>query len=290
MPFTPRPRTGLRWKRTLPLAALLLWGAGFLGTGTLVTGCGEFNRALKSDSLEYKVEVAERYYAKPDYDRALPLLEELVALTRGTGRSERVNYLHAKTIYGMNDFILGGYYLDNFSRTFPTSEWAEECTFLSAMCYYRNSPEWELDQTDTEAAIDQLQLFLAYYPQTSLKDSCNTLIDQLRSKLERKDFENAKQYFRLRNYESASTALKNFARKWPNSRFREEALFTVLQADHDLVAQSVESKKLARADEGIRSFNNFADAFPDSERMVEARRLYEDLLSIRERTLKASTP
>lgn len=291
MPVNPeRPPIDLRSIRTLPFIAVLVWLIGGLGAGSVFTGCSDFNRALKSDSLELKVETAEKYYAKGDYDRALPLLEELIALTRGTNRSERVNYLRAKTMYGMKDYILGGYYLDNFSKTFPTSEWAEECTFLSAMCYYRNSPEWELDQTDTEAAIDQFQLFLAYFPNTELKDSCNTIIDELRFKLERKDFENAKQYFRLRNYESASTALKNFARKWPNSRFREEALYTVLLSDHDLAYKSVDAKKLSRVEEGIRSFNNFADAFPGSPWLKDAERLRDDLLQIRDRNLKATTP
>jgi outer membrane protein assembly factor BamD len=288
-PFVP-PRTGLRWTLSLPVVALCVWVLGLFSAGSLLPGCSPFNRALKSDSLAYKVEVAEKYYAKGDFDRAMPLLEELIALTRGTSRSERINYLYAKSIYGTKDYILGGYYLDNFAKTFPTSQYAEECTFLSAMCYYKNSPEWELDQTDTEAAIDQLQLFLAYYPMSTLKDSCNTLIDQLRAKLEIKDWENAKQYFRLRNYESASVALKNFARKWPNSQYREEALLTVLQSDHDLAQMSVESKRADRAAEGIRSFNNFADAFPDSPRMDQARQLYNDLVAIQDRARKTPTP
>lgn len=289
LPFVPS-RPGLRWTLSKPSAAMIMGLFGLLGALALLTGCSDFNRALKSDSIDVKVETAEKYYAKSDYDRAMPLLEELITLTRGTSRSERMNYLYAKSIYGTKDYILGGYYLDNFAKTFPTSEYAEECTFLSAMCYYKNSPEWELDQTETEAAIDQLQLFLAYYPMSTLKDSCNTLIDELRAKLEIKDWENAKQYFRLRNYESASVALKNFARKWPNSVYREEALLTVLMSDHDLAENSVESKRADRAAEGIRSFNNFADAFPGSPRMDEARQLYDDLVAIQDRARKTTTP
>ncbi|MBL8003417.1 MAG: outer membrane protein assembly factor BamD [Flavobacteriales bacterium] len=289
-PETLVTRAGRPWSRALPVAVAALWALLWLGGSGSLTGCSDFNRALKSDSIEYKVEVAEKYFAKGDYDRAMPLLEELIALSRGTARSERVNYLYAKSIYGSKDYILAGYYLDNFAKTFPTSQFAEECTFLSALCYYKNSPEWELDQTDTEAAIDQFQNFLAFYPMSTLKDSCNTLIDQLRGKLERKDWENAKQYFRLRNYESASTALRNFARKWPNSRYREEALLTILRSDHDLAMNSVEQKRADRAAEGIRAFNNFADAFPESASMDEARRLHQDLLHLQERHTKRHTP
>jgi hypothetical protein len=53
--------------------------------------------------------------------------------------SEKVNYLHAKSTYGMKDYTLAAYYLANFVRTFPTSQYAEECAFLSAYCQYMNS-------------------------------------------------------------------------------------------------------------------------------------------------------
>ncbi len=244
---------------------------------TLLSGCSEFNKALKSTDTAYKLEVAEKLMAKESWDRAIPLLEELIVLTRGTQLSEKVNYLHAKSTYGMKDFTLAAYYLANFTRTFPKSQYAEECTFLSAYCQYMNSPSYELDQTDTQSAIDQMQLFLVRYPESTLKDSCNTLIDAMRTKLEVKDFHGADQYYRMRNYQAAGVAFRNFSRKWPNSRFREDALFFTLQSDYLLAINSVESKKLDRLKEAIRSYHNFADAFPQSALLADATKLHQNL-------------
>ncbi len=242
-----------------------------------LASCGEFNKALKSDRVDYKMEVAEKYYAANNWERAIPLLEELIVLTRGTSQSERMNYLHAKAHFNMKDYTLAAYYLANFVRTFPTSQYAEEAAFLSAFCHYKNSPNYELDQLDTRNAIDQLQLFMVRYPRTELRDSCNALIDQLRTKLEVKTYHAANQYYRMRNYQASGVAFRNFIRDWPNSRFREDAMLLLLKSDHQLAMNSVESKRLERVQEAIRSYHNFADAFPQSAVLPDANRMYREL-------------
>ena len=266
--------------------------------------CSDFNKAVKASgegAVGIKMAVAEKYYAvgaagtapgatrkqkrrsSGGYERALPLLEELTSLTRGDTLFERVSYLYSKSYFGIKDYVLGGYYLENFSKTFPTSKYAEECSFLSAMCQYKESPEHELDQSATTAAIDQFQLFLSQYPNTGLTDSCNTLIDQLRRKLEMKEHAGAMQYVKTRHYEAAGIALRNFVKKWPNSGFREEVLYSILLTDHDLALNSVDVKKAQRLAEGMRSFDTFADAFPESDRLKAAEGLRDDLVRLQEK-------
>lgn len=243
----------------------------------LLSACSEFNKALKSTDTEYKLQVAEKYMAKESWDRAIPLLEELIVLWRGTDKSEKVNYLHAKCTYGMKDYTLAAYYLANFVRTFPTSQYAEEAAFLSAYCQYKNSPNYELDQTDTRSAMDQMQLFLVRYPKSALKDSCNTLIDAMRLKLEVKAFHGARQYYKMRNFQAASVAFKNFNREWPNSKFREDALFAALRSDYELAVNSVETKKLERLKEATRTYYSFVDAFPESVLLPDAKKLQTNI-------------
>lgn len=262
----------------------------FLFLAITAVSCSDFNKAVKSTDKQYKYTKAVEYFNKPDYDRAMPLFEELLGLTRGDTLYEPVSYYYAKGYYGTKDYILGSYYLENFAKTFPNSVHAEECSFLAAYCHYKESPEFELDQTDTQQAIDKLELFMVRYPETTLKDSCNGLIDGLRLKLEKKDYASAYQYLRTRNYRSASLAFADFLRKWPNSDRREEAYFNILAADHDLAVNSVENRKAERAEAGIRSFNTFADAFPESKRMAQARALLRDLNAQLQRTSDPSTP
>lgn len=284
MPPVPGPRP-FRKPHALLAAVLggLLWlAAGLLGTAGL-SGCSEFNRALKapgdSTGMAMKMRVARKYYDKRSYDRAIPLLEELIMLKRGTAESEEVSYLHAKAHYLMKDYTMAAYYLENHVRTFPMGRYAEECAFLDAVCYQRNSPNYELDQTDTRKAIDQFQLFLVRYPNTALRDSCNSIIDELRAKLEVKSYHAAEQYFHMRQYQAASVAFKEFMRLYPNSDYREDAMLRILRADHSLAMNSVEAKRAERINEALRSYRNFADAYPASVERDQAERLRKELES-----------
>jgi len=105
----------------------------------------------------------------------------------------------------------------------------------------------------------------------------NALIDAMRIKLEVKDFHAANQYYHMRNYQAAGVAFRNFNRQWPNSKYREDAMYFTLQSDYYLAMNSVEAKKLERLQEAIRSYLNFADAFPQSVLLEEAGKLHQTL-------------
>ena len=128
------------------------------------------------------------------------------------------------------------------------------------------------------------------YPTSTLKDSCNTLIDRMRTKLEVKAYHAAQQYYKMRNYRSAGVAFKNFNREWPNSRYREDAMFFTLRSDYELAINSVETKKLERLKEAIKSYHNFADAFPQSALLTDAKDLHTDIEAALAQETRTSTP
>ena len=151
----------------------------------VASSCSKYQKVLKSTDLPYKFDMAMKYYEDGEYYRAEVLYEELIGLYRGLGKAEEIYYYHAYCNYYMEDYIMAGYYFDNFIKTYPTSKHAEECRFMSAYCYYMNSPESSLDQSNTVRAIDELQLFINRYPESDRVAECNDLMDVLRNKLEK---------------------------------------------------------------------------------------------------------
>ena len=105
-----------------------------------------------------------------------------------------------------------------------------------------------------------------------------------------KDYMGAKQYLSTRYYSAASDAMQAFLRKWPNSPHREEALFSIFVADHDLAINSVDYKRERRNEAGIRSFNTFADAFPQSLLLPQARTMLRDLTIKKAEKKSSSSP
>lgn len=236
----------------------------------LVAGCSEYNKVLKSTDIEYKYTKALEYYHEESYYQALTILEELIGLTRGTQRAEEVYYYYAKSHFGVEDYYLANYYLKTFTKTFANSPKAEECLFLAAECSYQLSPSYSLDQTDTRNAIDEYQLFLDKYPYSNLKDSANHQIERLHMKLERKAYENARQFAKTLRYKAATSALKDFLKEYPASQYREEAMFLIVKCQYMLAEGSIEEKKLERMRAVGENYRTFAAAFPESDYLAEA--------------------
>ena len=62
------------------------------------------------------------------------------------------------------------------------------------------------------------------FPQSSYSMECNSLIDDLRERLEKKYFDIAKGYFHRENYSSAVTSFNVMLGEYPDTKYREEAL------------------------------------------------------------------
>ena len=70
----------------------------FLSIMTLLffASCSKYQKILKSTDLNLKFEKAVMYYEKEDFNRALPLFEELSTAFRGSAKAEEVNYYYAE--------------------------------------------------------------------------------------------------------------------------------------------------------------------------------------------------
>lgn len=247
---------------------------------TLILGsCSEYNKILKSTNIEEKYNYAVKAYGNKEYYKALPILEELIGVTRGTGRAEDVFYYYAKTHLAVEDYYLANYYFKSFTKTFSLSPRAEECQFLAAYCSQKVSPESSLDQTDTRNAIDEYQLFLDKYPTSSLRDSANKMIFNLNRRLEIKDVDICKQYVKTRQYQAAVSRIDRFFQEYPMSSFREELLFLSIESHYEFAKGSVESKKIERFRSTIETYITFANLFPNSRYIKDAERIYNNCRS-----------
>jgi outer membrane protein assembly factor BamD len=248
----------------------------FLGLFLLVSSsCSKYNKVLKSDDLAYKYTKAIEYYNEKEYIKCIPIFEELITLYRGTAKSESVYYYYSMAHFGLKDYYLASYYLKNFVKTYPNSQYSEDCAFLSAYCSYLSSPNYELDQAETKTAVSEMQLFLDRYPESSKKDSCNNIIDELREKLAEKSFQNAKLYYQTENYKSAVVTLNNTIKDYPNSKHIEELHFLIVKSNFLLAVNSIQSKKAERFKETIKSYTTFADLFVNSKYIKQAENFYD---------------
>ena len=100
----------------------------------------KFEKLKASNDNTKKYKEALRYYNKKDYGRALELFEDLVQRYRGREGAEDLYYYYAYANYKSRDYTSARYHFKTFADTYPSNPKAEECRFMSAYCYYLDSP------------------------------------------------------------------------------------------------------------------------------------------------------
>src|SRR5690606_20838726 len=171
------------------------------------------------------------------------------------------------------DYYLAAYQFDRFSKSYPKSDKAEEAAFLGAKSYYMLSPKYSLDQKETNTAVDKLQLFINNYPDSEYLDEANKLIHELRTKLEKKDFEIAKQYNRISDYKAAIKSFDNFLSNYPGTVFREDAMYYRMLSSYNLAVNSIYAKMEERLNHTKESYNTLKRYYPDTKYADEAEKM-----------------
>lgn len=219
----------------------------FLLIATLLISCSDYQKAVKSDDVAKKFTEGTKQYDAGNYAKAIRLFEPIVPAYKGKPSAERMFYEYANAHYILAKKVNAYYYtaayqFESFASSYPKSDKREEAAFLGAKCYSLVAPIYSLDQTDTDKAIDKLQMFIDNYPNSEYLAEANTIVKDLKYKLEKKSFEVAKLYNTISNYKSALVAFDNFISDFPGTTFKEDALFYKYDSAYKLAINSIEQK------------------------------------------------
>ncbi|MFD2594234.1 outer membrane protein assembly factor BamD [Sphingobacterium griseoflavum] len=235
----------------------------------LATGCkSRFEKLRASNNIAMKYEEAVKYYEKKKFSKALVLFDDLMGKYRGQAEAEDLYYYTAYTNYRLRDYTSARFHFKNFATTYPNSARAEECRFMSAYCFYQDSPRYSLDQENTRKAIDELQLFINLYPEGEKAKEAGELIQNLRDKLEQKAYANAKLYFDMGqpdDYRAAVIAFESMLREYPDTRYAEEIEFLIVKSQYLFAQNSMPYRQEARYNEAIDYYQAFVEHYPQSK-------------------------
>jgi outer membrane protein assembly factor BamD len=236
----------------------------------------KFEKLKASNDNAKKYKEAIRLYNKRDYSKALELFDVLVTRYRGQEQAEDLYYYYAYTNYKLRDYTSARYHFKTFADTYPTSSRAEECRFMAAYCYYLDSPIFSLDQTNTQSAIDALQLFINLYPKSERVAEASKLIQNLRDKLEEKSYANSKLYLTIGDYQAAVISFGNSLRDYPDTKYAEEMEFLTVKAQYLYAKASLEYYQEDRFTQAIVDAEQFKEKYPKSQYLASVEGLRKD--------------
>ena len=260
-----------------------------LVSGSVLTSCGEYNKVLKSTDYEYKYEAAKSYFGKGQNTKAAAILEELITILKGTDKAEESLYMLGMTYYNQGDFITASHYFSTYYNTYPRGTYTEQARFYSGKALFLDTPEPRLDQSSTYKAIQELQMFMEYFPASNRHQEAQQMIFDLQDKLVMKDYMAARLYYHLgsytgnssysttgNNYLACIVTAQNALKDYPYTKLREDISILLLRAKYDMAKESVEEKKEERMRDAIDEYYAFKNEFPESKYTKEVENIYKD--------------
>ena len=229
------------------------------------TSCSKYSKLLKGTDYEAKYKAALEYYEKKNYDRALQLFDVMQSYYRTKPEGETISYLTAECYYHKEDYVIASSYYKRFVTKYPLSKNAEDAMYKSALCYYIISPKTSLDQSDTYTAIKEFQTFADVFPQSPRVAEANARIDTLRVKLEEKEYDICKLYFKMEEYQAAITSYETFLKDHPTTEHREEILSDMVVNYYRYAENSVRAKQRERYELALEKYNTLCYVYPESE-------------------------
>lgn len=246
----------------------------------MLCSCGEYNKVMKSSDYNYKFSYAKQAFENKKYTQAYTILSDLVPIFRGTEKAEECLYLLALSYYEDHDYLNSGAYFRQYYLQYPKGRYAELARFYAGYGYYLDSPEPQLDQSETIKAIEELQAFLDNYPKSDKASIAQIAIFELQDKLVLKELENAQLYYNLgsymgNNYESAVITAKNALKAYPFSKYKENLEMLILKSRFKEAQMSVDEKKEERYRTVIDEYYAYINDFPNSENRKEADNIFK---------------
>lgn len=241
-----------------------------------VVSCkSQYDLLLEGNDVDAKYKAAFDYYNNGKYQKAAAMFESLSFLTSGLPNDDTVQYYWGLSNYKFKDYVTAKGNFDHFVINYPRSPFAEEAEFLRVDCLYRATLRYELDQTPTYEALGEISQFMANYPTSQKIPVCVKMIDELGERLDKKDFENARLYYKMEDYKAARVALWNVIKEDADNIYREDILYYIAMSSYKYAAMSVQNKQKERYLQFVDDYLNFIGEYPESKYRQELDNLYK---------------
>lgn len=241
----------------------------------------QFETLLQSNDVDAKYAAAMNYYQNKKFARAAQLFESMAILTNGTARDDTVQFYWGMSNYRNKDFYTAEGNFASFIQSFPRSPFAPDAEFYRLDCMYRATYRYELDQMPTRSCLAAILQYEREHPDDAAHlAACAEMKYDLQDRLDRKDFEAGRLYYRMEDYLAAQVQLRNVLKSNADNHYREDVLYYTAMSSYNYARLSLPSKRRERYLVFSDDYLNFIGEYPESHYRKELDGLYRKVQGI----------
>jgi len=245
----------------------------------VLAGCAGSGRA-RYESPQEAFEKGKILFEEGDFQKAIELFQGTFDFGRTHQWAADAQLYLAKAYRSNKEYLLAANEYTRFTQIYRSDPRVPDAEYELAMTYYDRSPSFRLDQTDTERAISQFQLFMTRYQDHALIDDAASRIIELRSKLAKKQFNTAELYQRREYYGAAAVSFEAVFDRYYDTDYADDALLGALATYLEYAKLSIPTKKQERLRLAEANYDRLLQIFPDSPLIKQAEALYIEVQSL----------
>lgn len=250
--------------------------SGLVIAALLSVGCkSQYDLMLESNDVDAKYAAAFDYFNQGKYSKAASLFESLTILTNGTERDDTVQFYWGLSNYSSGLYSVAETNFQTFLDRYPRSPFADNAEFLRVDCLYKATLRYELDQVPTYTAMNAISEYVLSHPDGANADVCRHMLEDLKGRLDKKAFENARLYYKMEDYKASRVAFKNILKENADNMYREDILYYAAMSSYNYANLSIKSRQKERYLTFMDDYLNFIGEYPESDYRKELDSLYE---------------
>lgn len=244
----------------------LVFSASLAFAATLIGACGG-SETVKNLSANERFQMGMAKFKDGDFLDAISEFNIVKLQYPGSNVGDSAQFFLADCRFKRDEYLIAAEEYQALRRNYPASPLLADAQYKIALCFYALSPKWSLDQRYTSRAIDEFQTFMEYYPKHPLAADAAGKIQELNTRLAKKDFEIAEMYMKLEYYKAATYYYNSVFEKYHDTPYGEQALLGKVRS---LLARR-------KYDEARPDVDRFKELYPNSPYLGDIRQLEKDI-------------
>ena len=167
----------------------------------ILFGCSN-NKMSKTMPVEKKMEIADEFFEKEKYSKAIPYYTEVV-FERNSAYTPVAQMKLADCNFNQNKFTEARFEYEELIRLFSDYKDIGRAYFQLGICYYNESLSPHYTQDETKKSIAAFETFIEKFPFDSRKKDAIDYIQKCQYKLLMKSYYNGYTYYKLFDYSAA---------------------------------------------------------------------------------------
>jgi outer membrane protein assembly factor BamD len=199
-------------------------------------GCSAFKQNNLSNSEKFNLGM--NYYSKEKFQKAKDKFELLVQNEQGTNLGLESTFYLAKTLFELKEYDEASYNFNYYSMFSKDIENVELAQFMKCRCAYETTLPYNKDQSNSLFAISIIQEYLDNFPYSKYKEDSYGMIQKLRNRISKKNYEAGRLYLKMKKFESAFFYFDIILTEFYDTEYYDKALVSyifsyIVMGDYD---------------------------------------------------------